>query len=50
MNDTGVKILNALESIFSGEELKEETNLHNYLNNAAGIGEHPDIVQKLFNQ
>ncbi len=44
MNDTGVKILNALESIFSGEELKAETNLHNYLNNAAGIGEHPDIV------
>ena len=46
MNDTGAKIVNALESIFSGEELKAEANLNNYLNSAAGIGEHPDIVEE----
>ncbi len=44
MNDTGEKIVNALESIFAGEELKAEANLDNYLNNATGIGEHPDVV------
>jgi hypothetical protein len=44
MNDTGVKIVNALESIFEGEELKAEANLNNYFNNATGIGEHPDVV------
>ena len=44
MNETGVKILKALELIFSGEEVKAEANLNNYLNNAAGIGEHPDVV------
>ena len=44
MNDTGVKILEALFSIFDGEEKKAQANLTNYLNNAAGIGEHPDVV------
>ena len=44
MNDTGAKILEALYSIFTGEEKKAEANLNNYLNNAAGIGEHPDVV------
>jgi len=44
MNDTGKKIVSALESIFEGEELKAEANLNNYFNNAAGIGEHPDVV------
>ena len=47
MNDTGAKIVNALESIFSGEELKAEANLNNYLNSAAGIGEHPDITDAM---
>lgn len=44
MNDTGSKILDALFSIFDGEEKKAQANLTNYLNNAAGIGEHPDVV------
>lgn len=44
MNDTGAKILEALHSIFTGEEKKAEANLFNYLNSAAGIGEHPDVV------
>tara|TARA_R100000329_G_C7512928_1_gene180682 strand:+ start:357 stop:563 length:207 start_codon:yes stop_codon:yes gene_type:complete len=44
VNDTGSKILEALFSIFDGEEKKAQANLTNYLNNAAGIGEHPDVV------
>ena len=44
MNDTGSKILEALFSIFDGEEKKAQANLTNYLNNASGIGEHPDVV------
>ena len=44
MNDTGSKILEALFSIFDGEEKKAQANLTNNLNNAAGIGEHPDVV------
>lgn len=44
MSDTGSKILEALFSIFDGEEKKAQANLTNYLNNAAGIGEHPDVV------
>ena len=44
MNDTGAKILEALFSSFHGEEKKAQANLTNYLNNAAGIGEHPDVV------
>ena len=44
MNDTGAKILEALFSIFNGEEKKAQANLTNYLNNAVGIGEHPDVV------
>jgi len=44
LNDTGAKILEALFSIFDGEEKKAQANLTNYLNNAAGIGEHPDVV------
>ena len=44
MHDTGAKILEALFSIFNGEEKKAQANLTNYLNNAVGIGEHPDVV------
>ena len=46
MNDTGSKILEALFSIFDGEEKKAQANLTNYLNNAAGIGEHPDVFSE----
>ena len=44
MNNTGEKILIALEAVFDGEEKKAEAILFNYLNNSAGIGEHPDVV------
>ena len=47
MNDTGSKILEALFSIFDGEEKKAQANLTNYLNNAAGIGEHPEILESI---
>ena len=46
MNNTGEKILIALESFFDGEEKKAEAILFNYLNNSAGIGEHPDVVDE----
>jgi len=44
MSTIGQNILEALESIFSGEELKATANLNNYLQNPAAIGEHPDLV------
>ena len=50
MNNTGTKILIALDAIFDGEEKKAEANLFNYLNNSAGIGEHPDVVEEVRKQ
>jgi xanthine dehydrogenase iron-sulfur cluster and FAD-binding subunit A len=50
VNDTGSKILEALFSIFDGEEKKAQANLTNYLNNAAGIGEHPDVLAAIQDQ
>jgi len=44
MNPTGRNIVDALESVFSGEEKKATANLYNYLYNSSGIGEHPDVV------
>ena len=46
MNATGEKILIALGAAFDGEEKKAEAILFNYLNNSAGIGEHPDVVEE----
>ena len=37
-------IINALAAKFNADKLKAFANLNNYLNNSAGIGEHPDIV------
>jgi len=37
-------ILNALEAHFKSQILKNKVLLKNYLNNSAGIGEHPDII------
>ena len=50
MNNTGEKILIALESVFDGEEKKAEAILFNYLNNSVGIGEHPDVVDEVRKQ
>tara|TARA_R100000908_G_C3709019_1_gene116376 strand:+ start:590 stop:811 length:222 start_codon:yes stop_codon:yes gene_type:complete len=38
------EIINALAAKFNADKLKAFANLTNYLNNAAGIGEHPDVV------
>ena len=46
MNTTGEKIIVALDAVFDGEEKKAEAILFNYLNNSAGIGEHPDVVEE----
>ena len=45
MSDTNkINILDALYAIYTADELQATANLNNYLNNAAGIGEHPDVV------
>tara|TARA_Y100001951_G_C11049767_1_gene134901 strand:+ start:203 stop:430 length:228 start_codon:yes stop_codon:yes gene_type:complete len=46
MNNTGQKILIALETMFDSQEKKAEAILFNYLNNSVGIGEHPDVVEE----
>ena len=38
------EIINALNAKFNADKLKAFANFNNYLNNPAGIGEHPDIV------
>ena len=38
------EIINALNAKFTAEKLTAFANLTNYMNNPAGIGEHPDIV------
>ena len=43
-NVTKLNILDALYAIYHADELQASANLNNYLNNAAGIGEHPDVV------
>jgi len=40
------EIVNALNAKFNADRLKAFANLSNYLNNSAGIGEHPDIVSE----
>ena len=40
------EIINALNAKFTADKLKAFANLTNYLNNPAGIGEHPDIVDE----
>ena len=44
MSNTNTEILEALIATYVAEEKAAGANLNNYLNNAAGIGEHPDIV------
>ena len=44
MSNTNTDILEALHATYVAEEKTARANLNNYLNNAAGIGEHPDVV------
>ena len=46
MSNTNTEILEALVATYVAEEKAAGANLNNYLNNAAGIGEHPDIVEE----
>tara|TARA_R110002020_G_scaffold37499_4_gene113267 strand:+ start:3295 stop:3537 length:243 start_codon:yes stop_codon:yes gene_type:complete len=39
-------LLTALRSHFLAKRDRSVANLNNYLNNPAGIGEHPDIVEE----
>jgi|TARA_B100001094_G_scaffold53050_2_gene48638 hypothetical protein len=38
------EIINALNAKFNADKLTAFANLTNYMNNSAGVGEHPDIV------
>jgi len=38
------EIINALSAKFNADKLAAFANLANYMQNPAGIGEHPDIV------
>ena len=40
------ELINALNAKFTADKLKAFANLTNYINNPAGIGEHPDIVSE----
>ena len=40
------KILLALKAHYEASAAKNEVLLENYLQNSAGIGEHPDIVEE----
>jgi len=39
-------LLTALRSHFIAKRDRAVANLNNYLNNSAGIGEHPDVVEE----
>ena len=40
------ELINALSAKFNADKLKAFANLTNYINNPAGIGEHPDVVSE----
>lgn len=40
------QILDALEAQYKAQKIKNEVLLQNYLENSAGIGEHPDIIEE----
>tara|TARA_Y100001973_G_C5207722_1_gene342869 strand:+ start:3615 stop:3821 length:207 start_codon:yes stop_codon:yes gene_type:complete len=43
-------ILKALESQYKADIEKAKANIDVYINNAAGIGEHPDLVESVDTQ
>jgi len=42
-------LISAMRSHFTAKRDRAVANLNNYLNNPAGIGEHPDIVEECVN-
>jgi hypothetical protein len=44
------ELLNALYTFYEGNIAKAQANLMVYLDNPAGIGEHPDIIEAMDSQ
>ena len=44
------ELLNALYTFYEGNIAKAQANLIVYLDNPAGIGEHPDIIEAMDSQ
>ena len=41
------ELLNALYTFYEGNIAKAQANLMVYLDNPAGIGEHPDVIEAM---
>jgi hypothetical protein len=50
MNDSGKYIYDAIEAHYQAEAKSAKATLSVYLNNAAGIGEHPQVVEESIKQ
>ena len=44
------KLIKALKSKYQAEAAEAEATIEVYLNNAAGIGEHPQVVEEIAKQ
>lgn len=44
------KLIKALKSKYQAEAAEAEATIEVYLNNAAGIGEHPQVVEEMAKQ
>ena len=49
-DNIGTELLEALENLYRGNIAAAKANVRVYLENPAGIGEHPDVVQALDTQ
>jgi len=47
VSELGKELLEALETRYRGEIASAKANVRVYLENPAGIGEHPDVVQAI---
>ena len=47
VSEIGKELLEALETRYRGEIASAKANVRVYLENPAGIGEHPDVVQAI---
>tara|TARA_Y100000004_G_scaffold131400_1_gene148277 strand:+ start:103 stop:342 length:240 start_codon:yes stop_codon:yes gene_type:complete len=50
MADIGRELIEALEQQYRGNIASARANIRVYLENPAGIGEHPDVVQAIDSQ
>ncbi len=49
-DNIGTELLEALENLYKGNIAAAKANVRVYLENPAGIGEHPDVVQAIDTQ